>query len=378
MLAKTVFFSWMSDLPSGCNRTLIEEAVQLVFNEREKEHWHLDERIDEATEDVQGAVDIVGTLLRKIDLCSIFIADVTPINTGAEVKRRTPNPNVMFELGYAVNVVGWENIILIFNKAYGDINDLPFDIKGKRVFDYTLKSGSVKKDERVSLANALKKALDVMLDNEPHTATIKTFIKLEVDYQLMEIGNHLYKLVHGPSPLLMPEHILEMTAMDANAITMAIQGRRVLGFRLLKSWEGYITELKAVKNNASYSKYLSNANLVALIQLIEELQIASENFLVNRFYQQVRKVGTRVQFKYRKGRDGTYVLLENATGGWKNADHGNYYPGDEANLLKQFEPLVSELPILVMCLQGVFKGINDVVDSWGGAILANPALSRLF
>src|SRR3569833_4330881 len=138
MLPKTMFFSWQSDIPYGCNKALIEEAIQLVIEERKAEQWHLDERIDEATTNMEGAVDIVSSLLKKIDLCSIFIADITLINPGAEVKRRSPNPNVLFELGYAVNVVGWENIILIFNEAYGELKDVPFDIQGQRIFKYKL------------------------------------------------------------------------------------------------------------------------------------------------------------------------------------------------------------------------------------------------
>ena len=39
--------------------------------------------------------------------------------------RFTPSPNVLVELGYAATVVGWENIICLFDSDYGVPKDLP-------------------------------------------------------------------------------------------------------------------------------------------------------------------------------------------------------------------------------------------------------------
>lgn len=50
--------------------------------------------------------------------------------------RKTPNANVLIELGYAIATVGWNRIILVFNEASGDVTDLPFDINQQRVARY--------------------------------------------------------------------------------------------------------------------------------------------------------------------------------------------------------------------------------------------------
>lgn len=69
-----------------------------------------------------GSPDIVQTIFSKIDECDVFVADVTSVATyhpldkdGNETDRlkATPNANVMIELGYATQVVGWDNIICI-------------------------------------------------------------------------------------------------------------------------------------------------------------------------------------------------------------------------------------------------------------------------
>ena len=79
---------------------------------------------DRDTQGVFGSPDIVETIFSKIDDCDIFVADVSAVTTypvldseGIPTDRikATPNPNVLLELGYAVRVLGWENVICIMN-----------------------------------------------------------------------------------------------------------------------------------------------------------------------------------------------------------------------------------------------------------------------
>ena len=52
--------------------------------------------------------------------------------------KTSPNPNVLLELGLASKVVGWDNIISVFNLAYGKHENIPFDIKFRKPLDYFL------------------------------------------------------------------------------------------------------------------------------------------------------------------------------------------------------------------------------------------------
>jgi hypothetical protein len=94
--------------------------------------------VDEATRDRPGSPNVSLTIQEKIRVADLFVCDITTINPGApDNQRRVPNPNVMFELGYAVAQLGWERIVLVFNRAHGAFpDDVPFDIKGHRVSDY--------------------------------------------------------------------------------------------------------------------------------------------------------------------------------------------------------------------------------------------------
>jgi len=65
---------------------------------------------------------------------------VTIINGGLWQRlfrfRKTPNPNVPIELGYAVKTLGWERVICVVNGDYCNIEHLPFDIRNNRASVY--------------------------------------------------------------------------------------------------------------------------------------------------------------------------------------------------------------------------------------------------
>ena len=75
-------------------------------------------------------------------------------NARKDVKT-SPNPNVLLELGYAAQSLGWDNVICIINTDFGAIDDLPFDIKHRRLTPFSLEGrdkASVKKELRDIIA----------------------------------------------------------------------------------------------------------------------------------------------------------------------------------------------------------------------------------
>jgi hypothetical protein len=49
------------------------------------------------------------------------------IGSAGKNRRRTPNPNVLVELGYALKALGDERVIVVVNTAFGKEELLPFD-----------------------------------------------------------------------------------------------------------------------------------------------------------------------------------------------------------------------------------------------------------
>lgn len=133
----TIFYSWQSDLPRKVNKNLILNALQQAKDELEEEFPDIHIIIDEATRNRTGSPNIVESILNKIENCDFYIADISIINNQETATKKMPNPNVLFECGYALNVLGTERITLLFNEHFGSLKTVPFDLLQRRISTYT-------------------------------------------------------------------------------------------------------------------------------------------------------------------------------------------------------------------------------------------------
>lgn len=134
-MSLSVFWSWQSDRPASLNKEFVKQALaraiddiaaDLVLSPAERPE------LDHDTKGEPGMVEIVNTILRKIEACSVFVADVTPV-ARTDQGKHVPNPNVMIELGHALSVLGPGPIIAVTNLAFGGgPQDLPFDLRHRR------------------------------------------------------------------------------------------------------------------------------------------------------------------------------------------------------------------------------------------------------
>lgn len=146
----TIFFSWQSDVGKQANKGYIEAKIDKAIRTLKEINTALKIHLQESTSNETGSPEIVDVIIRKITNCDIFVCDVTPIFTFTNEFGTTkciPNPNVLFELGYAVGSIGWDRIILVWNDQYGDTQYAPFDIRNHRRIQY-LKNPDEKKTKR--------------------------------------------------------------------------------------------------------------------------------------------------------------------------------------------------------------------------------------
>jgi hypothetical protein len=149
---QTVFYAWQSDLPAQTNRTFIEQAIVAANKRVRREGILLDPRPDQDARGCPGAADLPAEILDKIDRCSVFVGDVSIINGPLSLSlppetfenpawRFTPNPNALGELFYAAKRLGWDKVIPVINLAYAPIEQLPFDIRHRKILTYELAPG---------------------------------------------------------------------------------------------------------------------------------------------------------------------------------------------------------------------------------------------
>lgn len=163
-----VFWSWQNDLDPNRHRLFVKSCLQEALSGAGKELGLEDAdrpELDHDPKNERGMVDIAATVLNKIAESAIFVADVTPISRATNGKA-LPNPNVLFELGWALHRPGFERVITIFNAADGwNAADLPFDIRHRRGMHYDLPEGADKKTTEKVRRKLVRELTDAVRTN---------------------------------------------------------------------------------------------------------------------------------------------------------------------------------------------------------------------
>jgi len=167
-MSETIFYSWQSDLPNHLNHGFIQEALEVAAAQiRADTDIEVEPVIDRDTLGMPGAPDIASTILKKIEAATVFICDVSFV-TPRGASRPSPNPNVLLELGYALKAIGPERIVMVFNAAFGDVSQLPFDLRFKRVLQYRANESddkaAVQRELVASLESAARAIFQHILD----------------------------------------------------------------------------------------------------------------------------------------------------------------------------------------------------------------------
>jgi len=182
-----IFWSWQSDTPGKIGRFFIRDALKEAINAL-KEPSDIDEpqereiknslHLDQDRQGILGSPDLAATIFKKIRETTVFIADVTPVAEtpekeveGEKVKKKTMNPNVAIELGYAIGSLSDNAVLMVMNAHYGKRIDLPFDLQHKAgpiFFSLPPDADAIKiKSEAANLKNQLIDALSPYLKTAP-------------------------------------------------------------------------------------------------------------------------------------------------------------------------------------------------------------------
>ena len=179
-MKKTIFYSWQSDLPNRTNRGFIGEALtRAVKAILVDDSIEVEPVMDRDTQGVPGSPAIAETIFEKIASADVFVPDVSLITPPA-AERPSPNPNVLLELGFAIKALGWSRIMMVMNSAFGDINGLPFDLRGRLVIMYAQPDvDGQKATEHGQLVQRMTRQLRGILENALMESTAQAALTLE-------------------------------------------------------------------------------------------------------------------------------------------------------------------------------------------------------
>ncbi|MBK3776928.1 hypothetical protein GAY31_22715 [Azospirillum brasilense] len=173
----TIFYSWQSYTPAKANRSFIENALKgAVKSIRDDEEVNIEIRdeminVDSGVKGTPGMAPITETILRKIIRANVFVVDLTFVATTSEGKG-LPNPNVLFELGWAMRVLGHSRIVAVMNTAFGEPTETayPFDLRHYNFpIQYNLPydaTPEIRKATKSTLVNNLAKSISEILQSD--------------------------------------------------------------------------------------------------------------------------------------------------------------------------------------------------------------------
>jgi hypothetical protein len=173
-----IFYSWQDDIDNKSNRYFIKDCLDISIGKMNKamaleEADRLNIKLDHDTKDIPGIPEIANTILQKISISDIFIADLTFVSeykNYKQVTKKISNQNVIFELGFAFNILGPQKIICVFNTAFGEPKDLLFDLQHRRwpITYELLKTNSIKrKSQKEILVQKLDSAISSIVNKVP-------------------------------------------------------------------------------------------------------------------------------------------------------------------------------------------------------------------
>ena len=265
-----IFFSWQSDLDLKNNKNFIEDCIKIAIKEFNKENRFLvDFNLDKDTSGEPGNPEIINLILNKIDNSRIFICDLSIINTDYR-GRKTPNPNVIFELGYAIKSLGWEKIICIVNEEHGESEVLPFDIKHRRLLSYNLKTKEKSKEKR-KIVEAIKSNINILKERGLLFDEVEDYFKRDIDTEFITIINHIRKIIFGEFDKNLLLDAGKVLNLEKEEFAAYIKGKEILGFHLFKNFEINSKSLKKQIDNIASVSNFKKEKIVTLVKFKEWL-----------------------------------------------------------------------------------------------------------
>lgn len=367
-MKRTIFYSWQSDLPNNSNWTFIENCLSLATKElKALKPISIMIDIDRATRDDTGSPDITESIFTKITNSSVFVADVSIVN-GSSDGRKTPNPNVLIELGYAARTLGWEKIICICNTDFGALENLPFDLRNRRVMPYSLKDKD-KAEVKKSLANTIKRSIVEMKSKGILTDKILDFLKKEIDQEMLMLISHLVRFINKSSEKAnFLEDVTAFINYEKKDIIEILKNKKIIGFYLLKSFHEHEKKFNSFINQAMGSQYYNREILNSLIDIYEWFSAYDDmrskyfsNILVKLDKTEERlHVIDSSQVAHNSNYSDRYILMKKINEQESQVHNfGDFYPGNVPDLLNYYEFNEEYLEKYVDAISLLIKSFNN-------------------
>jgi hypothetical protein len=259
-----IFFSWQSDTPNDCGRTFLERALKRAI-----ELLGADAVIDDAirnegfaldsdTKGEPGTPPIAETIFKKIDAAAIFVADVTFVASRPVTTKRSPNPNVLIEYGWALNSLKFGRVLTVMNTAYGEptAESLPFDMRHSTwPIRYHLSTGAdvdAKRKEVERLARVFKKEIKLVLDSDKFKESLPKPVQI-AKFEVRQPRNGQARFRAAGAELGLLDDSLQAFLGNGSAATVTLGDGPAVWLRMMPEFSQEKTwPVKTLKSHATH------------------------------------------------------------------------------------------------------------------------------
>lgn len=271
-MASTIFYSWQNDLPAKSHRNFLDKCIRLALKELKKENdVHVYMEYDRDTMGLMGSPDITESIFEKIDKSVMFICDISIINSESDNKK-IPNPNVLIELGYAVSKLGWERVICFFDVNTGKIEDLPFDLRQKRITAFNPSEAN----ENKRIANILTLNIKDLYVQGKLFNPLNDYMKGKIDKAFLDIGKQLANLMFGTYSLSEGlSHMQEFLMLSYEIIYDRMCLCEFPAFIVLNTFETTEQELNNILKDIFSSSYFPKEWAYCVLELLDWIRMYS-------------------------------------------------------------------------------------------------------
>lgn len=263
-MARTIFYSWQNDLEKKTHRNFIENCLKAALSSLEKDA-HIYMEYDRDTNGVNGSPDITNTIFDKIDKSVLFVCGVSITNSNYN-GRKTPNPNVLMELGYAANKLGWDRIICLFDINTGTIEELPFDLRQKRITPYN--PNKEREKDRISII--LSENIKNLYVNGKLFNPLNDYVKGKIDRMLLEILKPFANILYGT--ISMSEGLSNVSSLlncKLDEIEEKIKSKQFPAFLVLNDFLPENSNLQEILKDLFSSSYFPKEWSYTVLELMD-------------------------------------------------------------------------------------------------------------
>lgn len=180
---------------------------------------------------------------------------------------------MLIELGYAAKSLGWDKIICLYNSDYGCIEDIPFDLRQKRILTYSLQN-KTSSEEAKRVAKILFMNIRDLFAKGLLFNPLTDYMKGKIDKCLLDIAKKGCNILYGSLSLSDGlSKTNEFLNLSPNEIRNKVESTSFLGFCFQDNFDTTLSELKSILDKLLSSHYFSREWAITVLETIDWIRI---------------------------------------------------------------------------------------------------------